>query len=222
MALIAHHKRFGNLKVLDIRTLVNVHQLKPDFNMLTTDRYIKDGYRKKHISRFRIKETDYVLMKHEPLFQTSKTNPIHGNIERHYPRIHCNHPASLRRILDIFKENANLQDGDTILVQFQRIICNDNLVGLPSVEGYHPDGVNHIGLVCVDRDNIKGGLNEFCNANNIDDDMKLELSPGYMVVFEDKDVYHRVTPIVPLNCGDVYGGHRDVILLGTPAFESSY
>jgi len=220
MALVSSHSTFGNLKVYDVRSVVNVHHLKPDFNSLKTDKYISEGYRKKHIIRLKYENKKYVKLPLQPLVQSSRVNPTHGNIEREYPEIVPSHPETYRRILNMFVKAGRVPDGGTILMQTQRVICNDMLVGQPSVEGWHRDGVESIGILCVDRHNIKGGVNEFMNSNQ--KVIQKELSPGYFAVFDDRCVKHRVTPIMPFDTSFDHHGYRDVVLLAYPAYEITY
>jgi len=220
MALISSHSSFGNLKVYDLRSYVNVHNLKPDFNALKTDRYISEGYRKKHIVRLKYENKKYIKLPLQPLVQSSRVNPTHGDVHREYPEIVPTHEETYRRILNVFVKLGRVPEGGTILMQTQRVTCSDILTGQPSVEGWHRDGVESIGILCVDRHNIKGGFNEFMNSQqNV---LQKELMPGCLAVFDDRCVKHRVTPITPLDTTFDYTGYRDVLLLAYPAYEITY
>jgi hypothetical protein len=59
-------------------------------------------------------------------------------------------------------------------------------------------------------------MSEFRNATG--DILRLELSPGYLAVFEDVNVQHRVTSITPIDAH--IESYRDVILLAYPAYET--
>jgi hypothetical protein len=51
--LVLRRPALGNLAVHDFRASVNVRALTPDFNRLTIDPYVRDGYRRKHLVRYR-------------------------------------------------------------------------------------------------------------------------------------------------------------------------
>jgi len=218
MSLISYHSNYGNLKMYDTRSVINVHNLKPDFNRLKTDPYVSEGFRKKHLIRLQYENNKFIKLPHAPLFQGSEINPTHGNIHREYPELKPSHIETYRRILTMFVKAGRVPDGGTLLLQAQRIICSHDLIGQPSVEGWHRDGVEKIGILCVDRYNIKGGVNEFMNSQ--DKILQKELSPGFLAIFDDRCVKHRVTPIEPLDISFDFHGYRDVILLAYPASSS--
>ena len=118
------------------------------------------------------------------------------------------------KVIKEFVDKSNAKVGDEILVQAQRITCSKKVVGLPSVENWHRDGVKAIGLFSVSRGNIKGGVSEFRdNSKNVFFSKVLE--PGKLAIFEDDLMEHRVTPIIPEET--VEEGYRDVMLLAHPA-----
>ena len=111
----------------------------------------------------------------------------------------------------------------------QRVICRPDMVGEPSVEGWHRDGVIRLAIACIARQGIDGGTNQFklqlqpCSGGEggggggdqhqqpvPESVLELDLAPGQMVVFDDAPVRHRVTPIRAAQGYAV--GHRDVVL----------
>eukprot|EP00834_Sanchytrium_tribonematis_P000394 NODE_7_length_67686_cov_1.621421.p40 type:complete len:206 gc:universal NODE_7_length_67686_cov_1.621421:25499-26116(+) len=191
---------------------INLKNLIKDFKGLKPDPYIKEGYRHKSIVRFRVTKNGLVRAEHGPLFQSKQFNPTHGNLKREYPEYDpC--PEAMKVIKEFVKK-SKAKIGDELLVQAQRVICKENLVGHPSVEGWHRDGVKAIGLFSVDRHNIKGGISQFRDTKKqIFFDQVLE--PGKLAIFEDEQMEHRVTPVVPEN--KAAQGYRDVILMAHPA-----
>ena len=198
------------LRILNVK--VNLKGLQNDFLGLKKDPYVKEGYRWKHIVRFQLTKDGLVKAPHGPLFQSSMFNPTHGNLTREYPEYKPNKEAM--KVIKEFVEKSNAKVGDEILVQAQRITCSKTLVGLPSVENWHRDGVKAIGLFSVSRGNIKGGISEFRdNKKNVF--FSKILKPGKLAIFEDDEMEHRVTPItVEESEGE---GYRDVMLLAHPA-----
>lgn len=209
--LLTRIPHLGNLAIIDMRKQHRIHMLKNDFDRLTVDPYIKEGYRHKHIVRYIYKASSlYVKQPLAPLLQSSKVNPVHGDIAREYPEYITYVPSTIVDILDAFVLHADIPRGGQILVQAQRVTCSAHMTGLPSVENWHRDGVEKIGIICISRHNIKGGLNQF--KKDDEDVTSYMLEPGVMVVFEDAEIKHRVTPIYSADASSI--GYRDVLLLG--------
>lgn len=206
-AIISKYPRFG-MYVGDVRKLINIPSLKKDFENLGTDKYVKEGYRKKHIVRYKHTADGFVKEQHRPLFQSGYVNPTHGDIHREYPEYVSEHTNTL---LTVFTNMAKVPIDNIILLQAQRIICTKDLIGLPSVENWHRDGVEKVGIICVDRCNIEGGVNQFRSMQDPTDILSETLFPGFMVVFDDHKLYHRVTPIKPKDQTQI--GYRDVLLM---------
>jgi hypothetical protein len=225
--LVLRRPALGNLAVHDFRASVNVRALTPDFNRLTIDPYVRDGYRRKHLVRYRCVQqrspTAPLLMAVlplAPLLQPSDINPVHGGLVRRYPEFRPTPgPAAVavHRLLAAYADIGGVVEGDTVLVQAQRVTCSPTQAGLPTVEGWHRDGVLTMGIVCVARYNVRGGLNEFRlpqdrpdRPDRPDRIERFELIPGCMAVFDDAGVEHRVTPVASED--GTTPGHRDVLL----------
>lgn len=211
MSLIHHQKNMGNLKLFDVRPYINLHRYKPCFERLSVDPYIQEGYRRKNIAWFKSLKNGGGLTRinKSVLYQSKEYNPVHGDIARQYPQIVCE-TRDLERLLDLCLTCCDApKDVDLdILLQFQRVTATPFQVGKPSVENWHRDGVEKVGVICVGRENVIGGVSEF--RNNSGEVLRKELSPGYMVTFTDADIMHRVTEIECHSSED--DGIRDVIL----------
>jgi len=221
MALIAHKAHLGNLRVVDVRRDVDRATIARDMQHLALDPYVPEGFRRKGIARFRFDGGNrFARVAHEPLLQSRTVNPTHGGIERVYPEYVPDDPYSVyavRQVLRLFSHWADLPQGEEVLLQAQRISCGPDLKCLPSVEGWHRDGVTKIGVLCIDRCNVSGGTSLF--RRSVDGPtvpaLRMTLEPGHLVVFQDEPVSHRVTEI---RSKDGIGmGHRDVLLMSYPA-----
>lgn len=219
--LHARHKAYGDLRVLDVTTVANLSKLRPTFERLRVDPYVPEGFRRKHIGWFDVARGQAGSgqagrPEFEPirglntLYQSREVNPVHGGLARVYPPIQHADGETLRRLLALFTEVAEVPDGARLLLQLQRVTTTPDNVGKPSVEDWHRDGVRAIGIVVVNRDNITGGINEFRSPDQ-DVDLRKELPPGFMAVFNDAGVLHRVTDIKSLDGATM--GFRDVILI---------
>jgi hypothetical protein len=61
-------------------------------------------------------------------------------------------------------------------------------------------GASCVGMICVSREHITGGLHQFRNAADKEIILQMELSPGFMTVFRESDgISHRSTPLELLN-----------------------
>jgi hypothetical protein len=211
--LLAHHPFVGNLRVYDVTKKVNIHKLQPDFDRLTLDVYVKEGFRKKHIKR--ILKHDGVLanLPLQPLYQSGDINPTHGNIDRVYPEYIPGDPVELGKLIRFFIAKSPIPETARLLIQAQRITCSPQQQGLPAVEGWHRDGVTAIGVACINRHNIDGGVSEF-RDNKTGKTVRVMLKPGQIVLFDDTQIMHQVTPINIQAAPQE--GHRDVILMSYP------
>lgn len=73
---------------------------------------------------------------------------------------------------------------------------NDNELHPP----WQQHGANCVGMICVSREDITGGLHQFRNAAEKEIILQMELSPGFMTVFRESDgISHRSTPLELLN-----------------------
>jgi len=234
---------YGGLSIYDVTSRVNLSKLRPAFERLQVDPYIREGYRRKHIGWFKKEHRGYLHLPESTLFQAKQFNPVHGDVARVYPPLEAHTPDVARvilRTLELFDDvvEDGVPAGARILFQMQRVTAAPGRDGKPSVEDWHRDGVKKIGIICVGRENIVGGLSQFRNGasqtqqrrrtrprpssktlhgnddgddDDEDDVYTLELSPGHMAVFDDASVLHRVTDISSADGRNE--GARDVILL---------
>lgn len=214
-----HFPKFANMRLYDAKAKgINLQKIQPDFYKLAQDPYVPEGFRRKHIIRVQHtgpKGAQFTLAPNAPLFQSSVINPTHGNISRVYPEYDPQYPDEFMKLVAMFCEKAEVPAGETMLIQAQRITCSlEKGAGLPSVEGWHRDGVTKIGIMCVDRQGIKGGVNQFRANDKKEIVLSVALNVGTMVIFEDDKVEHRVTPIEVAD--NATNGFRDVMLFAYP------
>lgn len=165
----------------------------------------------------------YEPLAEQTLFQRKHFNPTHGGLARVYaPILDCLSPdpetmpgtgASpdlVASLLSAFTLASNAPAKARILLQLQRVTATPDMPGQPSVENWHRDGVNTIGIICVSRRDVEGGVSEF-RAEVDNEVLSLHLAPGQLAVFEDAGVMHRVTEIA---CAPgAVDGARDVVLI---------
>ena len=194
---------------------VSLAKIKPDFQKLQRDKYTSSGFQFKHIVRYKYTKDNFVKQPLAPLYQPLNINATHGNIARYYPEYEPEHPEEIEKILAHFVVEAKVPANSVILLQAQRVICSHNFIGEPSVEGWHRDGVEKVGVMCVDRHNISGGLNLFRKIDGTRPrQFKTILDPGYLIVFNDRECMHRVSSIMPKKHDEL--GWRDVVYMTYP------
>lgn len=155
------------------------------------------------------------------LQQSIKYNPVHGDLRREYPRISnsITDSSDFHKLLDFYASFFRWSDA-IVLVQFQRVDCFADRVGLPAVEGFHQDGNRHVGMLVVNRNNITddSGVSQYV----MDDQGKKTdalvfdsvIPPGQLIFWNDKRVWHYGTELKVAD-GSVNGGRgvRDIIIL---------
>lgn len=205
----------GNIRRYDMTRKVALPILRLNFENLSIDPYIEEGFRRKHITRYLVESKlpfQLRMLPQESLFQRKQFNPTHGDLHRFYPRLYPNQDTM--RVIEEFVIQTAVKEGERILVQAQRVTCSPDMDGLPSVEDWHQDDVTEIGILCVTRHNIKGGENQFklSQENTKDIFCKRMLEEGELLIFDDAPVQHRVTPI-QIADSSLKIGFRDVLLL---------
>jgi len=155
------------------------------------------------------------------LQQSIKYNPVHGDMRREYPGISSGitHSEDFHKLLVHYAAFFGWSDA-IVLVQFQRVDCYIDRIGLPAVEGFHQDGNRHLGMLVVNRENITedSGVSQYV----MDDDGKKTdtlvftavIPAGQLIYWNDKRVWHYGTEIKPAN-EEVNGGRglRDIIIM---------
>lgn len=130
-----------------------------------------------------------------------------------------NFPSDILELVNHFLTEVDIPDGKEVLVQAQRIKCErGGPLAKPAVEGFHCDGIDFLGILCVERAGIVGGVTLLSTSpDGSTPVLETTLLPGQMLVLDDRSVFHYTTPVHP----KASTGHRDVILLCTPACRMS-
>jgi hypothetical protein len=160
-----------------MRRNININNFKTDFNHLK----INNQYPFLKEKNFEIKYNKHGFIKND--------DNILLNIK------------STLKLLENIIDLENIDDEQHISIRFKRTICNRNLVGLCSPQSWHFSNSDIKTILCVSRENINGGINEFSKES-------IEINPGFMIILKKNE--HNTTPIIPY---DFYGdGYRDTII----------
>ena len=171
--------------------------LKKSFNNLTKDKYY-DSERYRHFSL--IKLTNKVEIIGDLPFTQSKSynSSYNGNLIRNYNNIDIQllNDESFTNFIDKFK-NYYYNNYKNILKymkihQIRVSVKNDAEISLP--EGIHQDGYNMIAIICINRNNIKGGINKIYDLEK-EKIAEYTLLEGDMIILNDRKTYHDVTGI---------------------------
>lgn len=143
--------------------IVELDALKPRWNDLPLDHYLRDGgrYRRRRHSCFVVNGSEVRQTPHRAHWQPLEYNALHGGMKRIFEPIA---PATvkpavwsklLRAAGNVCSKVKSKQLWYVEAHQF-RIDTTDG-VGRPTPEGAHRDGVDFVAILLVERTNIIGG-----------------------------------------------------------------
>lgn len=195
---------------------VNLDKLVYFFNNLSSDSYLKEKYRFRRLSRFQIVNDRIVKLPHNYLFQSKEYNPILGDVIREYPEIEDEliQLKDFQTIIGEFYEFCKLcSNHNEIAVHQIRTTTSAEQIGQPAPEGIHRDGVDLVGIFCVNRDQIEGGTTSLYKSKNDTPILSKILNPGEFLIFNDNQFFHYTSSITSMPSQQ---GIRDVFVLTCP------
>jgi hypothetical protein len=190
------------------------------WNHLEQDQYMADGgkYRKRRHATYAIQYAGEKarLMPYQPHYQTVDYNPLNGGVARYFAPIldDLHHSLTLTALLEfgnsVFSQITGNHHWHIELHQF-RIEARDGKLGKPTPEGVHRDGVDFVIVVMIKRVNIDSGATTIFDLDNqLLGEFTLRQAFD-MVLVNDRQVYHGVTPITPLDPDQE--AFRDVLVI---------
>ena len=195
---------------------VDLGKLVYFFNNLSSDSYLKEKYRFRRLSRFQIVDNRIVKLPHNYLFQSKEYNPILGDVIREYPEIEEEliQLQDFQKIIWEFYDFCKLCSAhNEIAVHQIRTTTSAQQIGQPAPEGIHRDGVDLVGIFCVNRDRIEGGITSLYRSKNDNPVLSKILNSGEFLIFNDNQFFHYTSPITALPSQQ---GVRDVFVLTSP------
>jgi hypothetical protein len=215
MTLVFYRRDMGRLAVYDMNRHIDIKRLQPEFSFLVKDPYAKSSHRRIHTAEYKY---DYNLNTVTGPILPNKHVVVETNDkreERKYPLLRTSDNNEMKYLLSVFLEAAGATRDQTLFIQAQRTSCFPGTCGEPCVEKWHQDMCTKLGILCMDRHNIVGGINEFKKLNDDGDEgadvAQFKLEPGHLIVCNDKEVRHRLTPIMSKDCKRA--GHRDLLII---------
>lgn len=199
---------------------INLEDIKPFFNNLPVDPYIKGNYRYRRLSRFIVSGNELIKLPHGYLFQSKEYNPLVGDIKREFAELDdaLIELESFRKIVLAYSDSCKLHPEAEIGVHQIRTTCSPSNYGNPAPEGIHKDGTDFIGIFSVARENIQGGETHLYTAKKEKPVFSKVLNPGEMLLINDHEFFHFTSPIKPTSDKE---GIRDVFVLTSPSLLSN-
>lgn len=187
------------------------------WNQLLPDPYLRDGgrYRLRRYSVFHWQQGKLKQLPHEPHYQSSYHNAVHGGFNRHFrawlPTTVANPVFKKLITWSVAQFSANPQQLWRIQAHQFRIVASALEEGRPTPEGVHKDGADYILIMLLDRHNVQGGVSHIYN-NQMQALGQCTLSGSAdLLLVNDHKVYHGVTPILPEDKSQA--AWRDVLVL---------
>ncbi len=200
---------------------VNLERLKSYFDNLPVDPYLEDNYRFRRLSHFQVDFQRLIKLPHSHFFQSQEYNPLLGDVVREYPELD-NELIKLedfQKIVLAFFEFCQLcSTYNEIGVHQIRTTTSFGVIGNPAPEGIHRDGVDLVGIFCVNREHIAGGETFLYKSQDEKPVFSKILNPGDFLVFNDRQFFHFTSPIRVIASES---GNRDVFVLTCPGLVAA-
>jgi hypothetical protein len=195
--------------------LAELDALRPGWNTLPPDAYLKDGgrYRRRRHSSFVADGGELAPVPHRAHWQPVEYNALHGGMERWFEAMDASTvaaPAWRKLIGALSAISSQLKGQQRWYVEAHqfRIDTTDG-IGRPTPEGAHRDGVDVVAVFLVEREGIKGGETRVFESDGPAGQRFTLTEPWSLLLLDDARVVHETTPIQPL----APGGHRDTLVV---------
>lgn len=196
-------------------TPTQLDALRPSWNELAPDKYLKDGgrYRKRRHASYVVHGDEVTLAPHRAHWQPVEYNALHGGMQRWFepvtPQV-AQSPAWLAILRWIGRVSSAVKGPQPWYVEAHQFrIDTEGGIGRPTPEGAHRDGVDLVAVFLVAREGIKGGETRVFEAEGPRGERFTLSQPWSLLLLDDERVIHESTPIQPVG----EGGHRDTLVL---------
>lgn len=189
--------------------------LRPDWEDLRTDLYLKDGgsYRKRRHSCFVFQHQALIQVPHRAHWQSQEYNALHGGMRRWFEPMLAHSvadPAWVGLLGGLARVCSALRGEQPWYIEAHQFrIDTADGIGRPTPEGAHRDGVDFVAVLLVGRHAISGGETRVFAADGPDGQRFTLTEPWTLMFMDDARVIHESTPIQPL--ADY--GYRDTLVL---------
>jgi hypothetical protein len=200
---------------LAVCALADLDALRPSWNDLPPDKYLKDGgrYRRRRHSCFVAACDEVTQAPHRAHWQPLEYNALHGGMQRWFEPIEAavvQSPAWRQLLRSLGQVSSALKGKQPWYIEAHQFrIDTEGGIGRPTPEGAHRDGVDLVAVFLVDREGIKGGETRVFEAAGPAGQRFTLTEPWSVLLLDDERVIHESTPIQPL----AGAGHRDTLVL---------
>lgn len=187
---------------------------------LGLDIYMADGgrYRRRRHAAFAMRPgSDRIHRKlHQPHYQSRDYNPLNGGVERWFQPVApavaagATMSAILRACRDLFDRLTTVPAWHIEVHQF-RIEARPGEAGQPTPEGMHRDGVDHVLVLLIRRENVQSGETAIHDLAGHKLGSFTLAEPLEAALVDDNRVFHGVTPVEPLD--PARPAFRDVLVV---------
>jgi hypothetical protein len=204
--------------LLEHGSLADWEAFAASWNDLGLDTYMADGgrYRKRRHAAFAADHRGIVHKPRQPHYQSRDYNPLNGGIARWFEPVlpEISGSASMTTILltcrALFERLTPVPAWHIEVHQF-RIVARPGEMGRPTPEGVHQDGVDHVLVLLIRRDNIRSGLTTVTDLARRPLGSFTLADAFDAAVVDDNRVMHGVTPVEPTD--PAHPAHRDVLVV---------
>jgi hypothetical protein len=197
---------------------IEVAKILPYFANLPVDAYLEGDYRFRRFSNFEISDRQVTQLPHARFFQSKAYNSVLGDVVREYPELEddlIHLPAFHAIVLEFFEFCKRCSTSKQVGVHQIRITANSLQKGNPAPEGIHRDGVDLVGIFCVDRTNIQGGETHLYKSQKKSNPAFAKvLNSSELLIVNDRELFHFTSPI---QAAIPEGGSRDVFVFTCPS-----
>lgn len=189
--------------------------LRPAWDALPPDRYLKDGgrYRRRRHSCYVVDSERIEPAPHRAHWQPLEYNALHGGMQRWFDPVAPEVAATQawQGLLQLTCDAASALKGARpwYVEAHQFRIDTEGGIGRPTPEGAHRDGVDAVAVFLVGRENVKGGETRVFEADGPAGLRFTLTQPWSLLLLDDERVIHETTPIQP----DGGPGHRDTLVV---------
>ena len=197
--------------------LAELESLRPDWDNLPPDEYLKDGgrYRTRRHACFVADGPQLAQVPHRPHWQPVEYNALHGGMQRWFAPMESATVVRpvwqllMRRLADTASALRGARLWYIEAHQFR--IDTAGGIGRPTPEGAHRDGVDLVAVALVGRHNVKGGETRVFEAEGRRGERFTMTEPWTLLLLDDARVIHETTPIQPQAEGEA--GWRDTLVV---------
>lgn len=196
-------------------SLEELNAMKPWWNDLPADHYLRDGgrYRRRRHSSFIVQGDQVLLVPHRAHWQPVAYNALHGGLHRMFDPVRrelVESPAWRNLLKQLGRVCSTLGGEQPWFVETHqfRIDTTDG-IGRPTPEGAHRDGVDFVAILLVERSHVIGGESRIFEAGSRHGERFTLEQDWSLLMLDDIRMIHESTPIQPT----APDGHRDTLVI---------